>query len=147
MTEDIIGRTAERELVRSISESEEVRGMDGTGTYNLYVFYKDIFPVANAQGTSPLRKPNNLTFPVANAQGAPPLEKPTILYFRWRCAWRTHPFPSRTRWLRFRRPMVLCWRRHGRAGGCRSHLKRKLKPKETIMFLLEEVPVYRHLGV
>ena len=30
----------------------------------------------------------------------------------------THPFPSRTRWLRPWRPMVLCWRRHGRAGGC-----------------------------
>ena len=27
--------------------------------------------------------------------------------------------PSRTRWLRPERPMVLCWRRHGRAGGCR----------------------------
>ena len=39
-------------------------------------------------------------------------------YFWWRCAWGSHPFPSRTRWLRPRRPMVLCWRRHGRAGGC-----------------------------
>ena len=29
----------------------------------------------------------------------------------------THPFPSRTRRLRPARPMVLCWRRHGRAGG------------------------------
>ena len=38
--------------------------------------------------------------------------------FRWRCAWGSHPFPSRTRWLRPKRPMVLCWRRHGRAGGC-----------------------------
>ena len=28
------------------------------------------------------------------------------------------PYPSRTRWLRPERPMVLCWRRHGRAGGC-----------------------------
>ena len=35
-----------------------------------------------------------------------------------RCAYGTHPFPSRTRWLRHKRPMVLCWRRHGRAGGC-----------------------------
>ena len=41
-----------------------------------------------------------------------------IQYFRWRCAQGTHPFPSRTRWLRPKRPMVLCWRRHGRAGGC-----------------------------
>ena len=39
--------------------------------------------------------------------------------FRWRCVWGTHPFPSRTRWLRPRRPMVLYWRRYGRAGGCR----------------------------
>ena len=41
-----------------------------------------------------------------------------MVYFRWRCAQGTHPFPSRTRWLRPKRPMVLCWRRHGRAGGC-----------------------------
>ena len=38
--------------------------------------------------------------------------------FWWRCAYGTHPFPSRTRRLRRKRPMVLCWRRHGRAGGC-----------------------------
>ena len=31
-----------------------------------------------------------------------------------------HPFPSRTRWLRPVRPMVLGWRRPGRAGG-RQH--------------------------
>ena len=37
---------------------------------------------------------------------------------QWRCAYGTHPFSSRTRWLRRKRPMVLCWRRHGRAGGC-----------------------------
>ena len=41
--------------------------------------------------------------------------------FWWRCARGTHPFPSRTRWLRPGRPMVLCWRRHGRAGGCQIH--------------------------
>ena len=39
--------------------------------------------------------------------------------FRWRCVQGTHPFPSRTRWLRPVRPMVLCWRRYGRIGGCR----------------------------
>ena len=39
----------------------------------------------------------------------------------WRCARGTHPFPSRTRRLRPGRPMVLCWRRHGRAGGCQIH--------------------------
>ena len=43
--------------------------------------------------------------------------------FRCRCAWGTHPFPSRTRWLRPKRPMILCWRRHGKAGGCRIPLK------------------------
>ena len=39
--------------------------------------------------------------------------------FRWRCAQGTHPFSSRTRWLRPERPMVLHWRRCGRVGGCR----------------------------
>ena len=38
--------------------------------------------------------------------------------FWCRYALGTHPFPSRTRWLRPGRPMVLCWRRYGRAGGC-----------------------------
>ena len=40
-------------------------------------------------------------------------------YFWWRCGQGTHPFPSRTRRLRPERPMVLCWRRHGRVGGRR----------------------------
>ena len=39
--------------------------------------------------------------------------------FRWRCARGEHPFSSRTRRLRLKRPMVLHWRRCGRAGGCR----------------------------
>ena len=49
------------------------------------------------------------------------LEKtsPSAQYFRWRCVQGQHPFPSRTRWLRLRRPMILCWRRHGKVGGCR----------------------------
>lgn len=38
--------------------------------------------------------------------------------FWWRCACGKHPFPSRTRRLRPKRPMVLHWRRCGRAGGC-----------------------------
>ena len=42
------------------------------------------------------------------------LKKPP---FWCRCARGTHPFSSRTRRLRPGRPMVLCWRRHGRAGG------------------------------
>ena len=32
-----------------------------------------------------------------------------------------HPSTSRTRWLRLKRPMILCWRRHGKAGGCQIH--------------------------
>ena len=44
--------------------------------------------------------------------------------FRWRCASGKHPYPSRTRWLRLKRPMILCWRRHGKAGGCREPLKK-----------------------
>ena len=44
--------------------------------------------------------------------------------FRRRCAWGTHPFPSRTRRLRPKRPMVLHWRRCGRVGGCRIPLKK-----------------------
>ena len=39
----------------------------------------------------------------------------------WRYVRGTHPFPSRTRWLRPGRPMVLCWRRHGRVGGCQLY--------------------------
>ena len=38
--------------------------------------------------------------------------------FWWRCGQGKHPFPSRTRRLRPKRPMVLHWRRCGRAGGC-----------------------------
>ena len=45
--------------------------------------------------------------------------------FWWRCGQGTHPFPSRTRWLRPDRPMVLHWRRCGRAGG------RQIKKKTT----------------
>ena len=41
--------------------------------------------------------------------------------FRWRCAWGKHPFSSRTRRLRLKRPMVLHRGRCGRAGGCRNY--------------------------
>ena len=51
-------------------------------------------------------------------------------YFWWRCGQGTHPFPSRTRWLRPDRPMVLHWRRCGRAGG------RQIKKKTTDESLL-----------
>ena len=45
-------------------------------------------------------------------------KKTTQKHFWWRCAYGTHPFSSRTRWLRRKRPMVLHWRRCGRVGGC-----------------------------
>ena len=38
--------------------------------------------------------------------------------FQWRCAYGRHAYPSRTRELRHKRPMVLYWRRYGRVGGC-----------------------------
>ena len=47
----------------------------------------------------------------------------TTKYFRWRCVLGKHPYPSRTRWLRPQRPMVLHWRRCGRAGGCQIYKK------------------------
>ena len=40
-----------------------------------------------------------------------------VLYFWCRCVQGKHPYPSRTRRLRPERPMVLHWRRCGRAGG------------------------------
>ena len=49
--------------------------------------------------------------------------KNIIKSFWWRCAYGTHPFSSRTRRLRRKRPMVLCWRRHGRVGGCQIKTK------------------------
>ena len=42
--------------------------------------------------------------------------------FWWWCVSGTHPFSSRTRWLRPRRPMVLYWRRYGRVGGCQNKI-------------------------
>ena len=43
---------------------------------------------------------------------------------RWRCAYGKHPYPSRTRWLRRKRPRILCRGRHGKAGGCRGLQKK-----------------------
>ena len=48
-----------------------------------------------------------------------------LKHFWCRCGWGKHPFPSRTRRLRPNRPMVLHWRRCGRAGG------RQIKKKTT----------------
>ena len=45
--------------------------------------------------------------------------------FRWRCAQGKHPYPSRTRWLSSGRPMILYWRRYGKAGGCRIKKEEK----------------------
>ena len=47
----------------------------------------------------------------------------TTLYFWWRCAYGKHPSTSRTRWLRPKRPMILYWRRYGKAGGCQIKIK------------------------
>ena len=47
--------------------------------------------------------------------------------FWWRCAYGEHPYPSRTRRLRHKRPMVLYWRRYGRVGGCQIYLKTSRK--------------------
>ena len=58
-------------------------------------------------------------------------------YFWWRCGQGTHPFPSRTRWLRPDRPMVLHWRRCGRAGG-RQTIK--------ILIRLPKANEFRFLG-
>ena len=51
--------------------------------------------------------------------------KESIKICRWWCAYGRHPYPSRTRRLRRKRPMVLHWRRCGRAGG------RQIKKKTT----------------
>ena len=66
-------------------------------------------------------------------------------YFWWRCAYGKHPFSSRTRWLRRKRPMVLCWRRYGRVGGCQIHLadlvKRYAKSlRDQVMNIENRIP-------
>ena len=45
----------------------------------------------------------------------------------------SHPYPSRTRRLRPKRPMVLHWRRCGRAGGCRHPFKKQGKPERAAL--------------
>ena len=57
-------------------------------------------------------------------------------YCWWRCALGKHPFPSRTRWLRPKRPMVLHWRRCGRAGGC----QRPNKKHGKVLIKIERAP-------
>ena len=48
---------------------------------------------------------------------------PSVHSFWWRCGQGSHPYTSRTRWLRPDRPMVLYWRRYGRVGGCQIDKK------------------------
>ena len=60
--------------------------------------------------------------------------------FRWRCAQGTHPFPSRTRWLRPKRPMVLYWRRYGRVGGCQI-----IKKKNWSLPVIRELKRFNYL--
>ena len=57
--------------------------------------------------------------PLARLERTPPRTQA----FWWRRAQGKHPYPSRTRRLRPGRPMILCWRRHGKAGGCRIFLR------------------------
>ena len=60
-------------------------------------------------------------------------------------------YTSRTRWLSQKRPMVLCWRRHGRAGGCRvannNELCREahslIKYISTLVVTVFTVSIYR----
>ena len=61
---------------------------------------------------------------VLNSHCAYGLRSLSTLLFWCRCGWGKHPFPSRTRRLRPKRPMVLHWRRCGRAGGCQIKKER-----------------------
>ena len=76
----------------------------------------------------------------------------TFEYFRCRCVWGKHPSTSRTRWLRPRRPMILYWRRYGKAGGCRIFKKRNftndLRSKKHFGFnWLVKQPLYCTLKI
>ena len=59
----------------------------------------------------------------------------STLLFWCRCGWGTHPFPSRTRRLRPNRPMVLHWRRCGRAGG--RQIKKKERNRRSCLIKIE----------
>ena len=60
---------------------------------------------------------------MTEGEGVCHMTEKSIRGFWWRCAYGKHPYPSRTRWLSRKRPMVLYWRRYGRAGGCQIYLK------------------------
>ena len=67
--------------------------------------------------------------------------------FRWRCALGTHPFSSRTRWLRPWRPMILHWRRCGKAGGCRNPFKNYIRKGVQIRWIYQWFKGKKHLGL
>ena len=54
-------------------------------------------------------------------------------HFWWRCAFGKHPSTSRTRWLRPLRPMILYWRRYGKAGGCQIKMGVQLSWESTCL--------------
>ena len=57
-----------------------------------------------------------------------------VKFVWWRCAQGQHPFSSRTRRLRPVRPMVLYWRRYGRAGGCQTYLINRRRAQRKMCF-------------
>ena len=71
---------------------------------------------------------------VANAQNVSPMRGSKLnKLFWWRYAQGRHPFSSRTRWLRLKRPMVLCWKRYGRVGGCQIYMGVQLSWESTCL--------------
>ena len=63
-----------------------------------------------------------------------------VKFVWWRCAQGQHPFSSRTRRLRPVRPMVLYWRRYGRAGGCQTYLADASQPDKPEKIRGAELP-------
>ena len=74
---------------------------------------------------------------VLNSHCACGLSSLSTLLFWCRCGWGTHPFPSRTRRLRPNRPMVLHWRRCGRAGGRQIKKRKTGKPDKNICWFYQ----------
>ena len=63
--------------------------------------------------------------------------------FWWRCEKGKHPYPYRTRRLSPKRPRVLCWRRHGRVGGCQISTKKSL---ERVFYIELTAPMNQDKG-
>ena len=74
---------------------------------------------------------------ILNSHCACGLSSLSTLLFWCRCGWGTHPFPSRTRRLRPNRPMVLHWRRCGRAGGRQIKKRKTGKPDKNICWFYQ----------